>query len=89
MTGTIYTIGHSTHPIDEFIAMLRGFSITLLADIRTIPKSRYNPQFGQEALESSLKQAGISYIYLKGLGGLRPARKDTPHAGWRNKSFRG
>ena len=86
---TVFTIGHSTHPIVEFITMLRASDIETLADIRTVPKSRHNPQFGQEALAASLHDAGIAYVYMKDLGGLRKARKDSPNAGWRNASFRG
>lgn len=69
--------------------MLTARHITRLVDIRTIPKSRHNPQFMQEALEKSLASAGIAYEYMKDLGGLRHAHKDSPNAGWRNKSFRG
>lgn len=85
---TIFTIGHSTRPIDEFIALLDKHGIKQLVDIRTIPKSRHNPQFGQEALEEAMTAAGIHYVYLKDLGGLRSSRKDSPNTGWRNKSFR-
>lgn len=85
---TIFTIGHSTRPIEEFIALLDKHGIRQLVDIRTIPKSRHNPQFGQEALEESLTAAGIRYVYLKDLGGLRSSRKDSPNTGWRNTSFR-
>lgn len=85
---TIYTIGHSTRPIEEFVGLLRSQSITRLADIRTIPKSRHNPQYGQEPLKKSLEEAGIHYNYLKKLGGLRPAAKKSINDAWRNKSFR-
>lgn len=85
---TIYTIGHSTRPIEEFIELLKAHSITQLVDIRTIPKSRHNPQYGQDELERSLVSAGIKYAYLKKLGGLRPAAKDSINDAWRNKSFR-
>ena len=85
---TIYTIGHSTREIDEFIQLLRQHSIVQLVDIRTIPKSLRNPQFGQGELEKSLKGAGIQYVYLEKLGGLRPARKPSHNEAWRNKSFR-
>ena len=84
----IFTIGHSTRPIEEFIDMLKSHKITQLVDIRTIPKSRHNPQFGQEELEASLKKAGIKYVYLKELGGLRPAVKDSINDAWHNQSFR-
>lgn len=89
MTTTIFTIGHSTHPADEFIALLQASGIQALADIRTIPRSRHNPQFEQEALVAALKQHGITYHYMKGLGGLRHPSKDSPNRGWRNESFRG
>jgi uncharacterized protein (DUF488 family) len=85
----IYSIGHSTRPIEEFIAMLKARDIRTLADIRTIPRSRHNPQFEQDALAGALAGAGMEYRYLKGLGGLRHARPDSPNGGWRNKSFRG
>lgn len=87
--ATIFTIGHSTHPIEEFIAMLKAHGIKTLADIRTIPRSRHNPQFAQDALAPALTAQGIDYHYLKGLGGLRHARADSPNRGWRNASFRG
>lgn len=84
----IFTIGHSTRPIDEFIDLLTSHDITQLVDIRTIPKSRHNPQFGQESLEKSLEYAGIGYVYMKALGGLRSSSKDSINDAWRNKSFR-
>lgn len=86
----ICTIGHSNRSIDEFIALLRANEIACVLDIRTVPKSRHNPQFGQDQLPQSLAQAGIGYRYIAGLGGLRRARKDSLlNAGWRNMSFRG
>lgn len=85
---TIHTIGHSTHPIDEFIGMLKAHGVKQLIDIRTIPRSRHNPQFEQAALEKSLPDADISYIYMKDLGGLRSKTKDSQNMGWRNASFR-
>ena len=85
---TIYTIGHSTRPIDEFISLLNAYGIRQLVDIRTIPKSRHNPQFMQKSLQKSLPAAGISYIYVKNLGGLRHGNKDSVNMGWRNRSFR-
>lgn len=84
----MYTIGHSTRTIEEFIELLHMHQIQQLIDIRTIPKSRHNPQFAQEALEASLKNAGIYYIYLKALGGLRSSIKNSLNTAWRNKSFR-
>lgn len=86
--NAIYTIGHSTRPIEEFIALLQQHAITQLVDIRTIPKSRHNPQYGQDELPQSLEAVGISYVYMKGLGGLRPAVKDSINDAWRNASFR-
>jgi uncharacterized protein (DUF488 family) len=85
----ICTIGHSNRTIEDFIGLLRQNGIDCLLDIRTVPKSRHNPQFGQDQLPASLAAAGIEYRYLPGLGGLRRARKDSPNAGWRNMSFRG
>lgn len=85
----VFTIGHSTHPIDEFIGMLKAYDIETLVDIRTIPRSRHNPQYAKEVLAKSLKSGGITYRYMKGLGGLRHAKPDSPNMGWRNASFRG
>jgi uncharacterized protein (DUF488 family) len=87
--GAIFTVGHSTLPIEKFIALLKAYSITRLADIRTIPRSKHNPQFNDDALAAALEENGISYIPMKALGGLRHARKDSPNKGWRNESFRG
>jgi len=86
---TVSTIGHSTHPIEEFIGMLQAHGIRCLVDVRTIPKSRRNPQFTKEDLAKSLQNAGIPYRHLPGLGGLRHPRKDSTNTGWRNASFRG
>jgi len=86
---TIFTIGHSTHPIDEFIALLKTYGIEQLVDVRTVPKSRYVPQFDSEALATALREQGIGYVHLKELGGLRHAKKDSINTGWRNVSFRG
>jgi uncharacterized protein (DUF488 family) len=85
---TVYTIGHSTRDIGEFIELLKTQKITRLADIRTIPRSRHNPQYEQAALKQSLAGEGIEYVYMKELGGLRPSTKDSPNMAWRNKSFR-
>lgn len=86
---TIWSIGHSTHPLDEFVALLRTHGITRLADIRTVPKSRHNPQFHTDALTDSLPLNGITYQHHPGLGGWRKAVEDSPNGGWRNRSFRG
>lgn len=87
--GTVYTIGHSNRPIEEFLDLLREHGVERVLDIRTVPKSRHNPQFGQDQLPASLAAAGIGYAYIRELGGLRRARKDTPNGAWRNASFRG
>jgi len=89
MSDTIYTIGHSTHAIEEFIGMLSMHGIEQVVDVRTIPKSRHNPQFNSEALPESLKNSRIDYIHMPALGGLRHARKDSLNQGWENASFRG
>ena len=85
----IYTVGHSTRPADEFIAILSAHAVTALADVRTVPRSRHNPQFNGEILAASLATAGIAYEPFQGLGGFRRPRPDSPNAGWRNASFRG
>lgn len=87
--GTIFTIGHSTLPIERFIATLRAYGIEQLVDIRTIPRSRHNPQFNDSTLERGLTAEHIAYVAMPALGGLRHARKGSPNAGWRNASFRG
>jgi uncharacterized protein (DUF488 family) len=86
---TIFTIGHSTRPIAEFIELLQANGVEQLLDIRTIPKSRHNPQFSSDTLAASLRAAHIRYVHMKELGGLRHARKDSINLGWRNASFRG
>lgn len=85
----ILTIGHSTHPLETFIQLLQAHEVTLVADVRTVPRSRHNPQFNRETLPQQLKLAGIGYVHLPGLGGLRHPRVDSPNRGWRNASFRG
>jgi len=85
----LYTVGHSTRTFDELVALLRAFDIFVLADIRTIPRSRHNPQFNGDALRSALRARRLRYAQLPELGGLRRPRKDSPNAGWRNASFRG
>jgi uncharacterized protein (DUF488 family) len=86
---TVFTIGHSTHPIDHFIELLRVNGMRQLIDIRTIPKSRRNPQFNSDALAASLRAAKIAYVHMKDLGGLRHPRKNSINTGWRNDGFRG
>jgi uncharacterized protein (DUF488 family) len=85
----VLTIGHSTRTLDQFIALLKAHAVTLVVDVRTIPRSRHNPQFNEDSLPESLKKAGIGYIHMPGLGGLRHAKSDSLNTGWRNASFRG
>ncbi len=84
-----YTVGHGTRPFDDFLALLNEHGIRRVVDVRTVPKSRHNPQYGQELLAGSLAGAGLEYRHLRGLGGLRKPRADSPNMGWRNESFRG
>jgi uncharacterized protein (DUF488 family) len=85
----IYTVGHSNRPIREFIALLRAHGIERIVDVRTIPRSRHNPQFNKARLKRSLMHAKIAYSREPLLGGLRRAKKDSVNLGWRNLSFRG
>jgi uncharacterized protein (DUF488 family) len=85
----ILTIGHSTRPIDEFIGLLLAHGVRRIVDVRSIPRSRHNPQFNRDTLPETLAAEGISYTHMPGLGGLRHARADSPNSGWRNNSFRG
>jgi uncharacterized protein (DUF488 family) len=85
----IMTIGHSTRSLDEFIGLLKAHGVTEVVDVRTVPRSRRNPQFNKDSLLSSLKQAGFRYIHLPGLGGLRHASRASVNTAWRNASFRG
>jgi uncharacterized protein (DUF488 family) len=87
--GTVFTVGHSTLPIERFVAVLAAYGIERLADVRTVPRSRRNPQFNADALAESLHDAGIDYVPLAALGGLRKPSADSPNTGWRNASFRG
>ena len=86
---TVWTLGHSTRPIDEFIGLLRAHQIRLLVDVRTVPRSRFNPQFNTDTLAGSLHNAGLRYRHLPALGGLRKPNKYSINDGWRNTSFRG
>jgi uncharacterized protein (DUF488 family) len=85
----LYTIGHSTRPIDEFIALLAEHAIATLVDIRTIPRSRRHPQFSQERLRASLAGASIGYVHMKGLGGLRKPAASSGSGAVRNAALRG
>jgi uncharacterized protein (DUF488 family) len=85
----IYTVGHSTRPQSEFIALLVAHGIRQLGDVRTMPRSRHNPQFNSDALAAALGSAAIRYTHLPALGGLRHTTSASVNLGWRNKSFRG
>jgi uncharacterized protein (DUF488 family) len=85
----ICTIGHSNRPLDAFFDLLKSNEIVRVLDVRTVPRSRHNPQFNQDALSASLDAVRISYTHLPGLGGLRHARVNSPNTGWHNLSFRG
>jgi uncharacterized protein (DUF488 family) len=87
--ATVFTVGHSTLPIERFVALLAAYRIERLADVRTVPRSRRNPQFNADALAVSLRDASVEYVPLAELGGLRKPRADSPNTGWRNASFRG
>jgi uncharacterized protein (DUF488 family) len=85
----VMTIGHSTRTLEEFIHLLKTHGATCVVDVRTVPRSRHNPQFNKASLPGSLKKAGLGYVHLPGLGGLRHAKRDSLNVGWRNASFRG
>ena len=85
----VMTIGHSTRTLEEFIQLLQAHGATCVVDVRTVPRSRHNPQFNKASLPRSLKKAGLAYLHAPGLGGLRHAKRDSPNVGWRNASFRG
>jgi uncharacterized protein (DUF488 family) len=85
----VFTVGHSTRSIEEFLSILAAHGIERLVDVRSIPKSRRVPQFNSDALGASLQQQGIQYLHLRALGGLRHPKKDSVNLGWRNASFRG
>jgi uncharacterized protein (DUF488 family) len=85
----LYTVGHSTHSRDEFVELLRHYEVGRLVDVRTIPRSRHNPQFNKEDLAVSLRNRRIAYRHMRELGGLRRARADSINSGWQNASFRG
>jgi uncharacterized protein (DUF488 family) len=86
---TVFTVGHSTRPIDELLALLDSHRIRRVVDVRTVPRSRRNPQYGIDVLPQSLAARGIEYLHMPSLGGLRHARRDSPNTGWRNATFRG
>ena len=85
----IYTVGHSTRTIEELVEILRAHGVERLVDVRTIPRSRHNPQFSRQVLSKALHNRHLGYRHMKALGGLRHARSDSINTGWRNASFRG
>lgn len=87
--NSIFTVGYSTHPLEFFIDLLKAHDIEMVIDIRTIPKSRYNPDYSEDSLEASLKKNKIAYKHIKELGGLRHTTKESVNTGWINPSFRG
>jgi uncharacterized protein (DUF488 family) len=86
---TLYTIGHSTRTLGEFVDLLKAHNIQRIVDVRTIPRSRHNPQFNENTIENSLQKTGINYVHIAELGGLRHTIVDSKNLGWRNHSFRG
>lgn len=88
-TNTVFTIGHSTRPVEDFVQLLKGNNVARVIDIRTVPRSRHNPQFNGDSLPHTLGKASIGYLHMAGLGGLRHPRPNSPNLGWRNASFRG
>jgi uncharacterized protein (DUF488 family) len=86
---TLFTIGHSARPLADFLALLREAGMERLVDVRSVPRSRHNPQFEGEALAQSLPAAGVAYRHASSLGGFRRARRDSPNTGWEHPSFRG
>lgn len=86
---TVWTIGHSTHPLDEFADLVTGHGVRQVIDVRTVPRSRHTPQFNQDVLGPALADRGIAYAHLASLGGLRHTTKASVNTGWRNASFRG
>jgi len=89
LSADLWTIGHSTHPTEAFMALLREHGIAQVADIRTVPRSRRHPHFNTELLAQGLPEQGVAYLHLPRLGGWRRSGADSPNAAWRNASFRG
>jgi len=87
--ATVFTVGHSTLPLQRFLEIFEAHGIELVADVRTVPRSRHNPQFDREVLPGSLRQEGIDYVHLSGLGGFRKPTGEATNDGWRNSAFRG
>ena len=88
-SSVVLTIGHSTRTLEEFIGLLKIHGAIRVVDVRTVPRSRHNPQFNKTSLPRALKKVGLGYVHMPGLGGLRHAKPDSLNVGWRNASFRG
>ena len=89
MSDIVLTVGHSTRGLQEFIDLLKAHSVASLMDVRTVPRSRHNPQFNRDTLPAALEVAGIRYAHVAGLGGFRHTHPGSANRGWRNVSFRG
>lgn len=85
----VLSVGHSTRTLVEFIRLLKAHEVSRVVDVRTVPRSRHNPQFNKSSLPLELEKAGLMYTHIPGLGGLRHAKHGSTNAGWRNASFRG
>ncbi|HTY74909.1 MAG TPA: DUF488 domain-containing protein [Candidatus Nanoarchaeia archaeon] len=86
---TVYTVGHSTRSLDEFVSLMKNYGVELVVDVRTVPRSRHNPQFNKETLPNVLKTANLKYVHIPELGGLRRPKADSINMAWESKSFRG
>jgi uncharacterized protein (DUF488 family) len=86
---TVFTVGHSTRTLEEFMELLKTYSVTLVVDVRTVPRSRHNPQFNKETLPNSLKTQSIKYVHMPEIGGLRHPKRDSVNLAWKNSGFRG
>jgi uncharacterized protein (DUF488 family) len=84
-----FTVGHSTHPLEGFLALLRAHAVEQVADVRLTPRSRRHPHFNAEALAAELPEQGVAYRHLPALGGRRRPRPDSPNGGWEHEAFRG
>ena len=93
MTGhheqSVFTIGHSTRSFDEFVSLLKAYDVDMVVDVRTVPRSRHNPQFNKETLPDTLKTTDMKYVHIPELGGLRRPKPNSNNMAWQNKSFRG
>lgn len=89
MSNVVFTVGHSTRALEEFIDLLKAHSVASLIDVRTVPRTRHNPQFNRDTFPEALARVGIRYTHVPGLGGFRHTHPGSPNTGWRNASFRG